>query len=94
MLKKTKGILLSVLIILELLLLVVMWSPAHVDRQDLARAVADYSKNPTPDTKAVLDLERKKTDRVEFFIGLLVVSVLVANSAGILVVWRDIRAKA
>jgi hypothetical protein len=78
----------AALMILELFLISLLFADRMIDRQDLARAVANNIKNPTPENEAILDREHVKTGRILFAMDTAVVLLIVINTWGIVVLLR------
>jgi len=50
--------------------------PVFVDRQEFARAVTEYVKNPTPENEAIMERERDENRRVALMMHFAATGVL------------------
>ena len=83
-----KNGLITALVIIELFLLVLLFSPRLINRFELAEAIVENIKNPSSKSKAVLEAEYLKTNQIELCTdGLLIVAILV-NAYSIVIIKR------
>lgn len=89
--KKTKYILAFYLLIIELLLLMGLFSPGLVNDRRFNHAFYDWSTKKTAETKAALDKEAGRVQKNNLIIGGVILSVLFINAFGMycLVIRKD-----
>jgi len=88
MIKRALTTILALMIFFEIFLAVLLVSPTFVDRRAHAQAVAQYHDNPTQENLEVLNREILKTKKIKMKTNLIIVSIFVLNSIGILSVLK------
>jgi len=83
--------LLVILVLLELLLAVGSVGPIFVDRRELARAIADYSRDRTEESRKKMEAEQDITTRIRLHDRVVIVSLLVVNTCGLAFAYRRFR---
>jgi hypothetical protein len=78
-------------IVIEVVLVLLAFSPVFVDRQSAARAFVEWRNNPTPENKSAWEREAALSRREGLFIDISVWTLLVANTFGLIVLIRKIR---
>jgi len=78
--------LLVIMALLELFLALLVISPIFVDRRDLARAVYNYSQEPTEENRKRLEAEQEITARIRLHGRLVIVGLFAANTCGLVAV--------
>jgi hypothetical protein len=81
-------VLFVILILLEMLLVMLVFTPMFMDRHDLASAVVAYHRDPSQDNLRELETQQRITQQIRFHFTASVVVLLVLNSCGLFFVGR------
>ena len=83
--------LLALLFVVEVFLVLLVFSPVFVDRQSASRAFVEWHNNPTPENKSIWEREAVVSRREGYIAGIFSIALLAANSVSLIVLIRKIR---
>ena len=80
-----------ILVLFEVFLLVLAFSPIFVDRQSAAQAFVEWHNNPTPQNEATWLREKATMDRERLLANVGVIGVLALNTLGLAFLVQRVR---
>jgi hypothetical protein len=83
--------LLVLLFVVEVFLVLLVFSPVFVNRHSASRAFVEWHNNPTPENKSIWEREAAVSRREGYIIDIFSITLLAANSVGLIVLIRKIR---
>jgi hypothetical protein len=83
--------LLIILVLFEVFLLVLAFSPIFIDRQSAARALVEWRNNPTLENEAAWSRESAAMRREHLFVEAGIYGLLVLNTVGLVLLVQRIR---
>ena len=86
-------ILLIILVLLEVVLLALAFSPILIDRRSATRALVEWHNNPTPQNEAAWLRERTTMNRERLPTRVCIIGVLVLNTVGLVSLVQRVQRK-
>lgn len=91
--KKMK-ILFCLLIVLEIFFFAILCSTRFTDDRALARAIANYAQNPTPETNAIREKESARVRRMLMIEDIVFIAIFAANTLALYRTGKKLRGNA